>query len=439
MVSPPEPWFLPEFDCMRASSIASVTARQIFDSRGRPTVEARVALANGTQGSASVPSGSSTGRYEAHELRDGDPLRYGGLSVFNAVANVRGEIASVVIGRDAFDQSAVDRAMIERDGSPALKRLGANAVLAVSLAVARAAARQARMPLYVYLSSLCGDADACLPVPMANLINGASGRSGWQDFMAVPLGARTFSEAVACLLRLSTAAGERVREASGRLCYGDDGGVAFDAASAEAVLDLLVAAAERAGLVPGQDVAFALDVAASETFTGDGYRLRHDAPLLSAGDLSDLLAALAARYPIVAIEDPFDQDDWTSWSAFGGRLSGRHIVADDLFATNVDRTARGIAEKAATAAIVKPTQNGTLTGTIEAVDTLRRAGLAAILAGRSGDTEDAFIADLAVALGGGLLKTGALRGSERMGKYNRLLAIEDASALPFAAWRGAAG
>ena len=424
----------------RSSCIARVTARSIFDSRGRPTVEADVVLDDGASGRASVPSGTSTGRHEARELRDDDPSAHGGHGVSAAVGHVRGAIAARIAGMDAIDQEAIDRALIELDGTPSLGRLGANAVLATSLATARAAASHAGQPLYRYLSRWRGDAPMRIPMPMTNLVSGGAhvargeigGRLDFQDFMLIPIGATRFADALAMIARTGAAAVELLAGTGAR--FAGDGGLDPGFRRTEQALELVVRAIEGAGLRPGVDVAIGLDLAASELEVegGGGYHLAGDDRRLSSRDLIALVLDLAARFPIISVEDPLAQDDWDAWRELVRAAPGLQVVGDDLFATQLSRVARGIADRAATAGIVKPNQNGTLTGTLGVMTALRTAGLATIVAGRSGDTEDAFVADLAVGAGAGQIKIGAFRNTERLAKYNQLIRIEEEAGLPFA-------
>lgn len=425
-----------------SSCIANIAARRIFDSRGRPTVEAEVTLGDGSNGRASVPSGSSTGRYEACELRDGDPASHGGFGVLAATRNVRGEIADTIIGMDALAQEAVDRAMIRRDGSPSLKRLGANAVLATSLAVARAAAAHLRLPLHRYLSQLAGHPPMSLPMPMTNILSGGAhaGRGmDFQDFLAIPVGAASYADALAMVARVRDSAAGIMKGMNLSVLSADDGGLSPGFPRAEQALELLVRSFEAAGLRPGVDVAIGLDVAASEFFLDDRYRLAGEDRQLSSRGMIDYLGELIGRFPIVSVEDALDQDDWPAWREFTRAFPDKQIVGDDLFATNAGRIEKGIGQGAANAALIKPNQNGTLTGTLAAMAALRSAGLGTIVAARSGDTEDTFIADLAVGSGAGQIKIGAFRNTERLAKYNRLLRIEEASGLPFAGVSGLSG
>jgi enolase len=406
--------------------IERVHARQIFDSRGNPTIEVELGLAGGAQGRAAIPSGASTGEFEATELRDGGSA-YGGKGVSRAVANVNGEIAAELVGRDASDQAELDRALIELDGTANKSRLGANAVLGVSLAAAHACAAQRGLPLGLHLGGAAADT---LPVPMMNVLNGgahADNSVDFQEFMIVPCGAPSFSEC----MRYGTEVFHRLKStlharklATG---VGDEGGFAPDLPSNEAALELLVEAIEAAGYRPGEDVAIALDPAASEIHEGDAYVLASEGRALDSDALTDYWAQLAGRYPIVSIEDGMDEEDWAGWKTLTSRLgSGLQLVGDDVFVTNTQRLARGIEQGVGNAILLKVNQIGTLTETLEAIAMAREAGYATVMSHRSGETEDVTIADLAVATGAGQIKTGAPSRSERVAKYNQLLRIEEA-------------
>jgi enolase len=408
------------------SAIERIHARQIFDSRGNPTIEVELELVGGALGRAAIPSGASTGEFEATELRDGGAA-YGGKGVAGAVANVNGEIAGELAGRDASDQAALDHALIELDGTPNKSRLGANAVLGVSLAAAHACAAERGLPLWLYLGGAGADT---LPVPMMNVLNGgahADNSVDFQEFMIVPCGASSFSEC----MRYGTEVFHQLKStlharklATG---VGDEGGFAPDLASNEAALELLVEAIEAAGYRPGEDVAIALDPAASELYEDGRYVLAHEGRTLDSGALTDYWAQLAGRYPIVSIEDGMDEEDWAGWKTLTGRLgSGLQLVGDDIFVTNTQRLSRGIEEGAGNAILLKVNQIGTLTETLEAIAMARAAGYATVMSHRSGETEDVTIADLAVATGAGQIKTGAPSRSERVAKYNQLLRIEEA-------------
>lgn len=423
--------------------IAGLTARQILDSRGRPTVEADVVLADGSFGRAASPSGASTGIHEAAELRDDDASVFGGRGVRKAVANVRVEIASALIGLDAIDQSGIDRALLELDGSRSLRRLGANAVLAVSLAVARAAANHLREPLYRYISALAGDVPMSMPMPMTNILSGGAhaGRGmDLQDFLVLPIGAESYSEALEMISRVRDSAAAQMSLRSLSVLLADEGGLSPGFARAEEALEFMVIAFEAAGLKPGHDVAIALDVAASELFDDGRYHLVEEKRKLVSAEMIDFLAGLVHRYPILSIEDALEQDDWSNWSTLSRSIGDIQIVGDDLFATNVERIRRGVRENVANAALVKLNQNGTLSGTLDAIAIARSAGYATVVSARSGETEDTFIADLAVGAAAGQIKIGSVRNSERLAKYNQLLRIEEeAGELPFAGVASLAG
>jgi enolase len=404
--------------------IARVHARQILDSRGNPTVEVDVALESGATGRAAVPSGASTGQFEAVELRDGDTAVYLGKGVQEAVANVEREIASALAGADAGDQAGVDRLLLELDGTPNKSRLGANAVLGVSLAVAKAAAAAAAVPLYRWLG---GEEASVLPVPLMNIVNGgahAQNSLDLQEFMVVPAGAASFSEA----LRIGAETFHHLKallHARGlATAVGDEGGFAPDLPSSEEAIAAVLEAAERAG--HSEKVAVALDPATTELYEGSRYRLPGEGLDLDADGMIRLWEDLCDRYPIVSIEDGLAEDDWSGWQELTERLGPRvQLVGDDLFVTNVERLRRGIEEQAANAILVKVNQIGTLTETLEAIELARASGYAAVMSHRSGETEDTTIADLAVATGVGQIKTGAPSRSDRVAKYNQLLRIEE--------------
>ncbi len=399
-------------------------------------------LADGTMGRACAPSGASTGRHEAWELRDGDKNLYDGLGVLTAVGNVRGEIKAGLLGMDAFDQEGIDASMIQLDGSSNLHRLGANAILAVSLAVARAAAAQLKVPLYRYIAALSGDPPMSLPMPMTNILSGGAhaGRSmDLQDFLAIPVAAESYSHALEMLSRVRNAAAVLMRQQNLSVLLADEGGLSPGFAHAEDALALMTRSFESAGLRPGVDMAITLDVAASELFEDGFYRLPGEQRRLTPAEMIAFLTDLVRRYPIVAIEDALDQDDWEHWRMLTAGLEDIQIVGDDLFATNPARIARGIAQKVANAALIKVNQNGTLSGTLQAMKMADSGGYAKVVSARSGETEDHFIADLAVGTGAGQIKIGSVRNSERMGKYNQLLRIEEESGLPFAGTSRLAG
>ena len=414
------------------SAIVGVRGREILDSRGNPTVEAEVALESGHSGRAAVPSGASTGRYEAVELRDGDPGRYLGRGVRNAVRNVVTEIRGAVAGRDGFDQRAVDRAMIDLDGTAGKGRLGANAVLAVSLAVARAAASEQGLPLYRYLG---GEDARTLPVPMMNIVNGgahASNNVDIQEFMVMPVSADTFAEGLRVGVEVFHTLGEVLGKAGKSTAVGDEGGFAPDLGSDREAAEVVMRAIETAGYRPGEDVMLSVDAAASELFTGNAYTFRKSSgAILTTEEMIAYWEEMIAGFPLVSLEDPLDEDDWAGWSALTEEVGGRcQIVGDDLFATNLRRLGRGIRERAANAILVKVNQIGTLSEAMDAVSAAREAGFGTVISHRSGETEDTFIADLAVATGAGQIKTGAPSRTDRVAKYNQLLRIEEAIGAP---------
>ncbi len=407
------------------SEIERIHARQILDSRGNPTVEVDVGLSSGAHGRAAVPSGASTGEFEATELRDGGE-RWAGKGVTRAVANVEGEIARALVGMDASAQEAVDTAMIELDGTPNKSRLGANAILGVSLACAHAQAAEQSLPLWRYLG---GESAAVLPVPMMNVLNGgahADNKVDFQEFMVVPCGADSFCECLRVGTEVFHALKRTLHERGLSTAVGDEGGFAPDLASNEEALQMLVAGIEAAGYAPGEDVAIALDPATSELYNDGSYVLEHEGRTLSAGELSDYWADLAARYPIVSIEDGMDEQDWQGWRTLTERVGASvQLVGDDLFVTNTERLARGIELGVANSILIKVNQIGTLTETFQAIEMARAAGYTAVMSHRSGETEDVTIADLAVASGCGQIKTGAPSRSDRVAKYNQLLRIEE--------------
>jgi enolase len=407
------------------SQIARVHARQILDSRGNPTVEVEIGLRSGAHGHAAVPSGASTGEFEATELRDGGKA-WGGKGVGRAVANVNGEIAGSVAGLDAADQKGLDDALVALDGTPNKSRLGANAILGVSLAAAHAQAAEEGLALWRYLG---GDAARVLPVPMMNVLNGgahADNKVDFQEFMIVPCGAPSFSECLRMGAEVFHALKRTLHERGLSTAVGDEGGFAPDLASNEDALKMLVAGIEAAGYEPGADVAIALDPAASELYEGGAYVLEHEGRTLSAAELTDYWADLSARYPIVSIEDGMNEEDWDGWKTLTDRVGATvQLVGDDLFVTNTQRLRRGIELGVGNSILLKVNQIGTLSETLEAIAMAREAGYTAVMSHRSGETEDVTIADLAVATGCGQIKTGAPSRSDRVAKYNQLLRIEE--------------
>ena len=407
------------------SDITAVRARQILDSRGNPTVEADVWLRSGSHGRAAVPSGASTGEFEAVELRDGGKA-WGGKGVGRAVDNVNGEIARAITGLDADDMAGLDHALIELDGTPNKSRLGANAVLGVSLAAAKAVANEEGVPLYRYLG---GEAAHVLPVPMMNVLNGgahADNRIDFQEFMVVPVGAERFSDALRMGTEVFHALKAWLRGQGLSTAVGDEGGFAPDLASNEHALEALVEGIRTAGYEPGVDLAIALDPATSELFENGSYNLEHEGRVLSSGELVEYWQSVCGRFPVVSIEDGMDEEDWSGWKTLTDALGDRiQLVGDDLFVTNPERCRRGIRDGVANAILVKPNQIGTLSETLEALRVARDAGFAAVMSHRSGETEDVTIADLAVATGCGQIKTGAPSRTDRVAKYNQLLRIEE--------------
>ena len=404
--------------------IEAVDAREILDSRGNPTIEVEVLLGDGTVSRAAVPSGASTGVFEAYELRDGDKARYQGKGVLKAVEAVIDDLGPAVEDIDATDQRIVDLVLIEADGTDNKERLGANAILGVSLAVAKAAASSAGLPLFRYLG---GPNAHTLPVPLMNIINGGSHADNdvdIQEFMIVPLGAESFSEALRWGVETYHSLKALLQSKGLSTGLGDEGGFAPNLPSNRAALDLIVEAIENAGYVPGKDIALALDVAASEFFKDGSYNF--EGKKLSAAEMSAYYAELVTDYPLVSLEDPLEEDDWDGYVHLTAELGDRvQIVGDDLFVTNPVRLAKGLELKAANSILVKVNQIGTLTETMDAVSLAQRAGYTAIISHRSGETEDTFIADLAVATDAGQIKTGAPARSERVAKYNQLLRIEE--------------
>ena len=407
------------------SQIELVHARQILDSRGNPTVEVDVGLRSGARGRAAVPSGASTGEFEATELRDGGEA-WAGKGVGRAVANVDGEIATAISGFEASDQRGLDGTLIELDGTPNKARLGANAILGVSLAAAHAQANEEGLPLWRYLG---GEGARVLPVPMMNVLNGgahADNKVDFQEFMVVPCGAQSFSDCLRMGAEVFHALKRTLHEGGLSTAVGDEGGFAPDLSSNEQALEMLVAGIEAAGFSAGEDVAIALDPAASELYHDGSYVLEHEGRTLSADDLTAYWADLVARYPIVSIEDGMDEEDWEGWRMLTERLGGGvQLVGDDVFVTNTERLRRGIEAKVANSILIKVNQIGTLTETLEAIAMARAAGYTAVMSHRSGETEDVTIADLAVATGCGQIKTGAPSRSDRVAKYNQLLRIEE--------------
>jgi enolase len=407
------------------AAIADIIAREVIDSRGNPTVEAEVVLDSGAIGRAIVPSGASTGAHEAVELRDGDKARYGGKGVRKACANVEGEIFDAIGGMEATEQVKIDETMIELDGTPNKSRLGANAILAVSLAVAKAAAADLDMPLYRYVGGVFA---RTLPVPMMNIINGgkhADNPIDIQEFMIMPVAAGTMADAVRIGSEVFMALKTALHDAGHNTNVGDEGGFAPNIGSADEALGFIAKACEAAGHRVGEDIVFALDAASTEFFKDGKYMMEGEGKTFDSGGMVDYLAALCGKWPIVSIEDGMAEDDWAGWKALTERLGAKvNLVGDDLFVTNTERLRRGIEGGYGNAILVKVNQIGSLTETLEAVETAHRAGYRAVMSHRSGETEDATIADLAVATNCGQIKTGSLSRSDRTAKYNQLIRIE---------------
>ena len=403
-----------------------VTAREILDSRGNPTVEVEVALEDGAWGRAAVPSGASTGEHEAVELRDGDPARYGGKGVLKAVENVNGIIADAVIGMDATDQAGIDETLLDLDGTPTKSKLGANAILGVSLAVAKAAANALELPLYRYIG---GVEARVLPVPMLNILNGgkhADDSADLQEFMILPVGARTFAEALRWGAETYQALKKVLKKRGYNTNIGDEGGFAPSLKSNEEAFEVIMQAVAAAGYTPGQHIFLGTDPASSEFYEDGKYVLKKEGKTLSSAEMVEFYARLCEKYPILSIEDGLAQNDWDGWKRLNARLGDRlQLVGDDLLVTNVDFVRKAIAEKACNALLCKVNQIGTLTEAIDASRLSQRAGWSVVVSHRSGETEDATIADIAVALNAGQIKTGAPARSDRLAKYNQLLRIEE--------------
>jgi len=407
------------------SNIISIYGREILDSRGNPTIEVEVITEAGVLATAAVPSGASTGEHEAVELRDGDKKRYLGKGVLKAVANVNDIIAQEIVGMEVTEQALIDQIMIDLDGTPNKSKLGANAILGVSLAVARAAAFEQDMPLYRYIG---GTNARTLPVPMSNIINGGSHADNnvdLQEFMVMPVNAPSFKEGLRMNTEIFHALKAYLKDHNLSTAVGDEGGFAPDLKSNEEALEVIVKAIESAGYVPGKDIMIALDPAASEFYEDGMYNLKSENRKLTSPEMVDYWEYLCNKYPIISIEDGLAEDDWEGFKLFTQKLGKKiQIVGDDLFVTNVERLKRGIKEKAANSILIKLNQIGTLTETLNAIEMAKKAGFTNIISHRSGETEDSFIADLAVAVNAGQIKTGSLCRSERIAKYNQLLRIE---------------
>ncbi|EJM22918.1 phosphopyruvate hydratase [Pseudomonas sp. GM21] len=422
---------------MANPTISSVHARQILDSRGRPTVEVDVLLSDGSLGRAAVPSGASTGAAEAHELRDGNANYYEGRSVLNAVAHVNGEISRALAGKLAFEQNAIDALLLNLDGTAQLKRLGANAILGCSLAVCRASAVSARQPLYQRIAELAGITTLSMPMPMVNILSGGlhAGRGmDVQDFLAIPASATSMEEAIHNVSRMRSAATRVMQRRGLTTLLADEGGLSPGLKTGREALELMVAAAEEADLEPGKDMVIAIDVAASSLKGPNGsYRFAKEGRDLNSDQVIDMLDGWVRDFPIVSIEDGLDEEDWQGWVKLTSLLGNKvRLIGDDLFSTNLDRLQRGINGAIANGVLVKVNQNGTLSGTLEVIAEARREGYAPVVSARSGETEDDFIADLAVGTAAGQIKIGSVRCSDRLSKYNQLLRIEEQSRAAFA-------
>ena len=406
--------------------INEIIARQILDSRGIPTVEAEVWLENGIFGRASVPSGASTGKYEAHELRDGGKA-YNGNGVSTAVHNIQNTISPALKGKSANDQSDIDKIMIDLDGTENKSKLGANAILAVSLATAHAAARAQDILLYSHINNLAGMPTKSVPMPMFNVLNGgkhATNSSDFQEFMLVPITANTYSQGVKICDEIFHTLKRLITEQGVSTAVGDEGGFTYPVAYNSQMLDILSHACKEAGYEPGRDVVFALDIAASELFENGKYFLKIENRHLSSDELTDYYEKLKAKYPIVSIEDPLEQDQWQNWSALKTKLTNIQIVGDDLLVTNIKRLQKAIDQKASNAILIKPNQIGTLSETLDAINLAKRNGFNTIISHRSGETEDVTIAHIAIGTGAGQIKTGSLSRSERTSKHNEIMRLE---------------
>ena len=419
------------------TTIRAVHGRQVFDSRGRPTVEVEVTLDDGTLARASVPSGASTGTNEAHELRDGDDSLFRGLGVMAAAHHVDHEISSALAGHDVLDQSGCDALLRELDGTPNLARLGANAVLGTSLAVCRASASVSNQPLYRRIADLAGVDLPQLPMPMVNILSGGlhAGRGmDVQDFLAVPVSATNMLDAIRIVGEVRDAATQVCVERGLPTLLADEGGLSPGCETGRDALELLVASVERAGLRPGDDIAIAIDVAATSLYdaTSGTYQLRREGRSASTEDMIEMITSWVDDFPVISVEDALDEEDWQGWRALTDKLGSRvRLVGDDLFTTNLERLNRGIAAGCANGVLVKVNQNGTLTGTLDVIAAARRAGYAPVVSARSGETEDDLLADLAVGTAAGQIKVGSVRNSERLAKYNQLVRIAEDTSLAF--------
>jgi enolase len=417
--------------------IEGVHARQVFDSRARPTVEAEVCLSGGVRARASVPSGASTGAHEATELRDGDEASFGGLGVLRAVEHVGGVIAAALTGRDVRDQVGCDALLRELDGTRGLSRLGANAVLATSLAVCRGSAQVAGQPLFRRIADLAGTREPTLPMPMVNILSGGlHARHGMdvQDFLAIPIAATSMLDAIHLVWRVREAATTVCAERGMPTLLADEGGLSPGCRTGREALELMMTAIERAGMDPGRDLGIAIDVASSSLYdpAAETYDLAREGRHADTREMIDMVVSWMDDFPIVSVEDPLDEEDWAGWREITQRLEERvRLIGDDLFTTDLDRLRRGIGSGCATGVLVKLNQNGTLTGTLEVIAAAREAGYVPVISARSGETEDDLLADLAVGTAAGQIKVGSLRSSERLSKYNQLIRIAEAPNIPF--------
>jgi enolase len=427
---------------LKTNKIEQVLARQVFDSRGRPTVEVDVVLNNGIIGRGCAPSGASTGRHEAVELRDHDPSVFSGLGVSKAVGNVHAEIGPALYGMAVTEQQEIDARLVALDGTVNLSRLGANATLATSIALCRAAATDSGLALHSYINRLVPERSMSMPVPMTNILSGgAHANRGMdiQDFLAIPVSAKSYKEALIMVIEVRSAASRLAERRNLPALLADEGGLSPGFPDPTSALDFMIESFKEAGYTPGKDLVIAIDIAASEFYVDGSYRLARQGKTLSGSEMVAFVRDLADTYPIVSIEDPLDQDDWDHWRTLMTQLPACQILGDDLFVTSAERIGMGIAQSAANSAIIKINQNGTLSGTIAAMRVAWSGGFSTVVSARSGETEDSFIADLAVATGAGQIKIGSTRNSDRLSKYNQLLRIEEVGNLPYAGIKVLAG
>jgi enolase len=427
---------------LKTNKIEQVLARQVFDSRGRPTVEVDVVLNNGIIGRGCAPSGASTGRHEAVELRDHDPSVFSGLGVSKAVGNVHAEIGPALYGMAVTEQQEIDARLVALDGTVNLSRLGANATLATSIALCRAAATDSGLALHSYINRMVPERSMSMPVPMTNILSGgAHANRGMdiQDFLAIPVSAKSYKEALIMVIEVRSAASRLAERRNLPALLADEGGLSPGFPNPTSALDFMIESFKEAGYTPGKDLVIAIDIAASEFYVDGSYRLARQGKTLSGSEMVAFVRDLADTYPIVSIEDPLDQDDWDHWRTLMTQLPACQILGDDLFVTSAERIGMGIAQSAANSAIIKINQNGTLSGTIAAMRVAWSGGFSTVVSARSGETEDSFIADLAVATGAGQIKIGSTRNSDRLSKYNQLLRIEEVGNLPYAGIKVLAG